>query len=144
MTGAVLSGNANSLSKQLEWLKHSLKEAESIGFKDKYTLKEYDSYENLCSRYVRTIDLLVRKVFRSIDEAEFEDQGTLIDVINRAHKRHLFDSVEDIRRMKDLRNSIAHEYVDDELQSLFEEVVLLSYKLIKMAEGTLSYIGRIS
>lgn len=46
--------------------------------------------------------------------------------------------------MKDLRNSIAHEYVDDELQSLFEEVVLLSYKLIKMAEGTLSYIGRIS
>ncbi len=144
MTNSVLSENANSLSKQLEWLKHSLKEAETVGFKDKYTLKEYDSYENLCSRYARTIDLLVRKVFRSIDEAEFEAQGTLIDVINRAHKRGLFENVEDIRRMKDLRNSIAHEYVDDELQSLFEEVVLLSHKLINMAECTLSYIEKIS
>lgn len=143
MNKSVLHEHADSLSKQLQWLKHSLQEAESVGVKDKYSIKEYDSYENLCSRYARTIDLLVRKVFRGIDEAEFESQGTLVDVINRAHKRKLFENVEDIRRMKDLRNSIAHEYVDDGLQSFFEEVVLLSKKLVLIAETSLEYIKAI-
>ena len=48
--------------------------------------------ENLTSRYSRTIDLIVNKVFRSIDYVELEDSGTLIDVVNRAEKRELIHS----------------------------------------------------
>jgi len=29
----------------------------------------------------------MRKVFRSLDEIEYENQGTLIDVVDNAHKR---------------------------------------------------------
>jgi hypothetical protein len=107
--------------------------------KTAYELDEFDSFENLCSRFSRTIDFLVRKMFRAIDAVEFENQGTLIDTVNNAHKRRLFDDIETIREIKDLRNAITHEYVDDALQDLFEEIMDLTPKLIRMVERTLDY-----
>jgi len=81
-------------------------------------------------------------MFRSIDAVEFENQGTLIDTVNNAHKRGLFTDIETIREIKDLRNDIAHEYIDDNLQDLFEDVMRLTPLLITMAEVTLQYIER--
>lgn len=138
----VLLQNKKSLEKQLVWLEHSFDEASKIGLKTQYSLKEYDSFENLCSRYSRTIDFLVRKVFRSLDDVEFETQGTLVDVVNRAHKRGLFDRIEDIRHIKDLRNEISHEYMDDALQRLFGDILKWTPVLFDMANNTLNYIDK--
>ncbi len=127
------------LEKQLFWLNHSFDEVQKVGLKSEYEVSEFDSYENLCSRFSRMIDFLVRKIFRSIDEVEFENQGTLIDTVNHAHKRGLFETIDSVRQIKDLRNEIAHEYIDDALQDLFEEIVRLTPFLIEMAETTLKY-----
>ncbi len=137
-----LLANRQLLQKQLFWIQHSFDEVQKIGLKKSYELHEFDSYENLCSRFSRMIDFLVRKMFRSIDDVEFENQGTLIDTVNNAHKRALFENIETIRRIKDLRNTIAHEYLDDELEELFEDVAKLTPALIKMAEITLEYTSR--
>jgi hypothetical protein len=130
----------DSLISQLKWLEHSFSEVQKVGLKEDYSIKEYDSFENLLSRYARTVDFLVRKVFRSIDEFELENQGTLIDTVNRAHKRGLFENVEDVRSLKDLRNDIAHEYMDDELQQFFDELLTWTPKLIEITNATLKYI----
>ena len=127
------------LEKQLFWLNHSFDEAEKVGLKSEYEVFEFDSYENLCSRFSRMIDFLVRKIFRSIDAVEFENQGTLIDAVNHAHKRGLFENIETIRQIKDLRNDIAHEYIDDALQDLFEDIMKLTPHLIEIAKNTLKY-----
>ncbi|MDF1827345.1 MAG: hypothetical protein P1U39_03605 [Legionellaceae bacterium] len=140
MSLEVLLQNTKSFEKQLSWLQHSFDEASKIGLKAKYSLKEYDSFENLCSRYARTIDFLIRKVFRSLDDVEFETQGTLVDVVNRAHKRGLFDCIEDIRYIKDLRNEISHEYMDDALQRLFEDILKWTPIVLDIADNTLRYI----
>ncbi len=131
--------NRKLLEKQLFWLNHSFDEVQKIGLKSEYEVSEFDSYENLCSRFSRMIDFLVRKIFRSIDAVEFENQGTLIDTVNHAHKRGLFENIELVRQIKDLRNEIAHEYIDDALQDLFEDIVRLTPLLIEMAETTLKY-----
>jgi hypothetical protein len=128
------------LKKQLFWLRHSFDETIRIGLKQQYEIDEFDSFENLCSRFSRTVDFLIRKVFRAIDEVEFEVQGTLIDTVNRAHKRELFDEMETIRYIKDLRNASAHEYVDEALQDLFADILEMTPKLIDMVEKTLDYI----
>lgn len=86
----------------------------------------------------RSIDFLVR----TIDQCEFENQGTLIYVVNNADKRGLFDDIEEIRVMKDVRNTIAHEYVEDDLVDIFEDALLYSEKLISIINNTLGYIGR--
>jgi len=101
--------NIELLHKQLFWLEHSYSLSKNISIKDEYTLEEFDTLETLCSRFSRSIDFLVRKVFRSLDDVEFESQGTLIDVVNNAHKRELFEDISVIREIKDIRNEIAHE-----------------------------------
>jgi len=42
-------------------------------------------------------------------------------------------------KVKDLRNDIAHEYIDDALQDLFEDIMRLTPHLIKIAKSTLKY-----
>ncbi len=86
------------------------------------------------------MDFLIRKIFRTLDEYEFENQGTLVDVINNAHKRELFEDIEELRIMKDIKNTIAHEYIEDELTEVFEEVLSYSPKLIGIINNTLAYM----
>ena len=132
------------LEKQLNWISISFNECTKIGIKDKYTIEEFGKFETLCSRYGRTIDFLIRKIFRTLDEYEFENQGTLVDVVNNAHKRGLFDDIDELRIMKDIRNTIAHEYIEDELVGVFEEVLEYSEKLIIILKDTLRYIDKLS
>jgi hypothetical protein len=128
------------LQKQLFWIDISYNECVEIGIKDKYSIDEFGRFETLCSRYSRSIDFLIRKIFRTLDEYEFENQGTLVDVVNNAHKRGLIESIENLRVMKDVRNTIAHEYIEDKLVEVFEEVLEYTEQLIKIIKTTLKYI----
>ncbi len=128
------------LEKQLFWIDISYSECAKIGIKEQYSVEEFGKFETLCSRYSRGIDFLIRKIFRTLDEYEFENQGTLIDVINNAHKRGLFESVETLRIMKDVRNTIVHEYIEDALTEVFEEVLQYTEQLIQIMQTTLKYI----
>lgn len=131
------------LEKQLFWLNYSFEQVVQIDLNKSLEIETINHYENLCSRFSRTVDFLVRKVFRAIDAAEFETQGSLIDVINKAHKRELFESVDVMRDLKDLRNEIVHEYIDDELEAIFAEVRDLTPKLIQIVNNTLIYSKRL-
>jgi len=131
------------LKKQLSWLEISYNECNLIGIKKSYNVDEFGKFETLCSRYSRSIDFLIRKIFRTLDEYEFENQGTLIDVVNNAHKRGLFSDVEILRIMKDVRNTIVHEYIEDDLVNVFEEVLEYSFELIKIISSTLRYIEKL-
>jgi uncharacterized protein YutE (UPF0331/DUF86 family) len=128
------------LKKQLFWIDLSFNECKDIGIKDKYTVDEFGKFETLCSRYSRGIDFLIRKFFRTIDEYEFENQGTLIDVVNNAHKRGLFQEIDQLRTMKDIRNTIVHEYIEDDLVDVFDEVLEYTEKLIDIINNTIKYI----
>jgi uncharacterized protein YutE (UPF0331/DUF86 family) len=128
------------LVKQLSWIQFSFDECKRIGIKENYSIEEFGRFETLCSRYSRGIDFLIRKIFRTLDEFEFENQGTLVDVVNNAHKRGLFDDIEELRIMKDIRNTIVHEYIEDDLVEVFDEVLQYCDKLIVIIHNTLNYI----
>lgn len=132
------------LEKQLFWIEISFKECKEIGIKKEYSVDEFGKFETLCSRYSRGIDFLIRKIFRSLDEYEFENQGTLVDVVNNAHKRGLFEDIQELRIMKDIRNTIAHEYIEDELTEVFDEVIIYTEKLIYIINTTLNYMKKIN
>ena len=131
------------LQKQIYWLDISTKQCKQISIKSEYSIEEFGNFETLCSRYSRSIDFLIRKIFRTIDEYEFENQGTLIDVVNNAHKRELFQDIQTVRLMKDVRNTIVHEYIEDKLTDVFEEVLEYSEVLIEIMNNTLNYINNV-
>ncbi len=131
------------LEKQRFWLVYSYERCQKIGIKNTYTAEEFSDFENLCARYSRCIDFLIRKMFRTLDEYEFENQGTLIDVVNNAHKRELFEDIHMLRIMKDIRNTITHEYIEDNLIQIFEDVLKYSKELLGIIDNTIEYVDRV-
>ena len=124
------------------WLKRSYDICREIGLKDDYSPDEFDKFETLTSRFARVSDIIIQKVFRSIDAVEFEEKGTLIDVVNRAHKRNLINSVDEIREIKDLRNEIAHEYIKELLINIFQDSLRFTPKLFEIITKVKKYCER--
>ncbi len=139
---ALLAEQARLLRKQREWLEISYRECRDIGLKEEYTVDEFGRFETLCSRFSRSIDFLIRKFFRTLDSYEFENQGTLIDVVNHAHKRGLFDDIEEMRILKDIRNTIVHEYIEEELVGVFEELLTYTPRLLEIMSASIAYLER--
>jgi uncharacterized protein YutE (UPF0331/DUF86 family) len=139
---AVLRENLNGMRKSVVWLRRSYAKCTRIGVKEDYTEDEFDAFENLASRYARMLDVVLNKVFRSIDAIELEDSGTLLDAVNRAEKRGIVDSAERVRTLKDLRNDIVHEYETDDLKSLFQTTLDATPALFAIAESVERYCER--
>lgn len=124
-------------------LEKSMERAASFGI-DATSENALIEFEALTSRFARAVDILIHKVYRSIDAVEFIDGGTLVDVINRADKRKLIDSVKEMRLLKDIRNDIAHEYIAERIKLLHQEVLERTPKLLLLIERAINYSKKIS
>lgn len=65
---------------------------------------------------------------------------TIIDLGNRAEKLGLITTVDDLFEIKDIRNDIAHEYIQEIIYELFEKVLNISDILFSCIEQTNNYI----
>ena len=140
----LLKENIVAMESAIQWLERSYRICDQIGIKTNYLAEEYDAFETLTSRYARAIDLIIRKVLRTIDVVEFEQPGTLIDTINRSEKRGLIDSVQSLREMTDLRNEIAHDYIKTELVKTFEYILIYTPQIIMVSERIKDYVMQYS
>jgi hypothetical protein len=127
-----------NLEKQVFWLNRSFEKSKNLDL-DNLSIDDFDILETLSSRFARTLDFLVRKYWRALDSLEFENQGTLVDVVNRAEKRKFFDEIELFREMKDLRNEIVNEYLDDKLEEAFDDIREFSKILLEICQRSLDY-----
>ncbi len=136
----ILKENQVAMNSAIQWLERSYGFCIKIGIKTDYADEEYDAFETLTSRYARAIDLIIRKVLRTIDIVEFEQPGTLIDTVNRAERRGFIDSVNSLREMTDLRNEISHDYIKAELIETFENTLTQTLNVITLAKHIDNYI----
>lgn len=142
MSNKLLKQNIEYLQRQLKWLIRSYELCKTIGLKSVYSESEFDNFETLSGRFARTIDFLVRIVFRSIDDLEFESQGTLIDTVNNALKRNLIPDKNLFNNLRDLRNEIVHEYLEEELAPTFKDLLELTPYLIEIVNNTIDYSNK--
>jgi len=71
---------------------------------------DLEHIEAFTSRFARVVDLISRRVLRALDQYEFLEPGTLIDIANRAEKREIIPSAGWLRELTDARNLISHDY----------------------------------
>jgi len=139
----ILKENLNALNLSLNRLMYSFEKCSNIGIKDIYTNEEFEAYEAMTARYARTTDMLINKVLRSLDAVEYIDGGTVIDATYNTEKRGIADAQE-LRKLKDLRNLIAHEYITEKIVRFFDKVIeftpLLKIVIEKLNEYCLRYI----
>jgi hypothetical protein len=138
----ILRKNLDTLNLSAGWVKRSHGLCKTITKKSGYTDQEFDALEVLTSRYARTTDMLVNKVRRSVDIVESEDTGTIIDIMNRAEKRGIVKSAELLHTIKDLRNTIAHEYQISEIPKFFTEVLAYTPALLEIIQNVNEYCGK--
>lgn len=95
--------------------------------------------EALTARFARLSDIMIQKVFRTLDAIDLEDQGTVRDRINRAEKRGVIRNADDFFNIRMLRNEIAHEYKQQTILEIFDRVLFLAPSLMQAVENIESY-----
>ncbi len=136
--------NLSSLNKSVEWLEKSLQRAKRINVEGTVNLEEeeLEILETLSNRFGRTVDLLINKVLRSLDILELEDVGRKLDIVIRAEKRGFVNDYRLLIEMKDLRNELVHEYLQENLLDKFKEVMDRAPLLISVVEKVNDYVRK--
>ncbi|MEA3438510.1 MAG: hypothetical protein U9R43_18750 [Thermodesulfobacteriota bacterium] len=120
---AQLNENFEALEKSLDVLNYSFRKCKSFGEKEEYEQEEQESFEALTSRFARTSDILTQKVFKSLFALLQENVNTIIDSANILEKLGIVENADDVLNIRELRNQIAHEYVEADLNALFMDVL---------------------
>ena len=125
-------------------LKWSLDRCQAIPLTDDQMPEQEDleKFESLTARFARFNDILVLNIFRLIDTIDLDDTGTVRDRINRAEKKGLIEDAQRFIEIRELRNSIAHEYQPEALRVIFPETLLATPILLDIAERVRKYCLR--
>ena len=134
----ILEENVDSVNLSLKRLVYSYHVCNKIKLDSEYSDDEFVAFEAMAARFARTTDILVNKVLRSLDVVEYVEPGTVIDAANNAEKRGI-GNARDIRTLKELRNSIAHEYVAERVVLFFGKVLECTPMLISIVDNVNKY-----
>ena len=87
-----------------------------------YSPDEREYYDALCDRFLRAIETCL-KFFRSYERLQYgENSDTLRDLLNRMHKTAIISAPISWLDMRELRNRIAHDYLPEQLQDLYQRI----------------------
>jgi uncharacterized protein with HEPN domain len=137
-----LNENLALLEKALNALTYSNDKCRGIGEKLNYDMEEQESFEALTFRFARTADILTQKVFKTVFALLQENVKTIIDSGNLAEKLGIVDNADTILNIRELRNQIAHEYVNSDLNTLFIDVLRYVPVLEKVIESVRTYVRK--
>lgn len=136
---AILENDLSELEKAAQILRYSYDKCVSVDLMEGLGQDTLESFEALTSRFARLSDMMMQKIFRTIDMIELESSGTVRDRIHRAEKKKLIDSADTFIDIRFLRNEIAHEYKSETIYVIFEKVLFLTPLLLKGVDSTVRY-----
>ena len=134
-----MHNNLNLLQKSLENLEYSYQKCESCIDHESYSFEELESLEALTVRFARTSDILISKVVKTLLILLQEMPKTVIDTANFLEKLGIVAEAEQLLLIRELRNTIAHDYVVENPKELFKQVMKMVTGLKLIAGHTKDY-----
>ncbi|GAB4450462.1 MAG: hypothetical protein OHK0036_09190 [Bacteroidia bacterium] len=128
------------LKLSIDYLNESYERCLKFGWKEKYTNEELIDIDALTSRFARSSDIIMKKIFRYLDEIELEPNKSILDRIHSAEKRNLISSSEKWKEIRNLRNYISHEYSTFQISETFKEVMNTIPEIITTYQNLVNYI----
>ena len=138
----LLQESLKMLEKSLSYLIESYERCKKIGVKDNYSSQELIEFEALTSRFARTVDILTARAIRSLLRFLREEKNTLIDVANYLEKLEIVGNADELLLLRDTRNLIAHEYVLENVNELFKEVLNQTPKIFEISKRLKEFISK--
>ena len=136
---AQLDEHLATLDKSVLALVYSYDKCSAIGEKEEYDLEEQESFEALTSRFARTSDILTQKVFKALFILLQENIKSIIDAANFLEKLEVIENADDLLNIREIRNQIAHEYVESDIKALFFDVLRYVPELKKIINNVKAY-----
>ena len=87
--------------------------------KENNSEEELIDLEALTGRFARMSDILIQKIFKTIDRLDGIAPGTVRDRILQAEKNNIINNAKTFLEIRDKRNTIAHEYELHSLKEIF-------------------------
>ncbi len=138
----LLQESLEMLEKSLSYLIESYEKCKKIGVKDNYNSQELIEFEALTSRFARTVDILTARVIRALLRFLREEKNTLIDVANYLEKLEIIENADELLLLRDTRNLIAHEYVLENVNELFKEVLNQTPKIFDISQRLKEFVSK--
>lgn len=117
----IFCDNLNLFLKSIVWLEKSFIRCKSIDF-DNLSEEDIEKLETFAARFGSSVDILINKLLRSLDIVELEDVSRKLDVVIRAEKRGFVENYEELIELKNLRNELSHEYIEE----VFVEKIMMN------------------
>ncbi len=95
--------------------------------------------EALTARFARMSDLLIQKIFKSIDKLDANAPGTVRDRIKQAEKSGIIQDADTLLEIRNVRNTIAHEYDSLDTREMFLFVYRHSSLLVEILKNAQKY-----
>jgi uncharacterized protein with HEPN domain len=127
------------LDKSVIALDFSYDKCSIIGEKEEYDLEQQESFEALASRFARTSDILTQKVLKTMFIFLQENIKTVLDAANFLEKLEVIENADDLLNIREIRNQIAHEYVESDIKNLFSDVLRYVPELKKIINNVNNY-----
>jgi hypothetical protein len=136
----ILNEHWSKLTESMLTLHKSIDKARPLLRKDSFSFEEQETIDSLTSKFNRSSDLYSQKILRGIWDLLREPFAPFIDTMNEAEKFGIIESAESLFKIRELRNTIAHEYLPEELQQIIPEVIALSGQLQENINKTLGFL----
>ena len=145
-----------SLTNVVQYLADTFKQAEeaaghlNISFErckpfinnHQYTEVELIELEALTARFARLSDLLIQKIFKTIDQLDANTPGTVRDRILQAEKKGLITDSGTLMEIRNVRNTIALEYESIDLKEMILFIFRHTLLLIEILDNSKKYAAR--
>jgi hypothetical protein len=97
--------------------------------------------EAYTARFARFSDIYFQKLLRAILNYLAEDERSFLDRMNNSEKLGIITSAETMRKIRMVRNDIAHEYMEEKVIKLWKLSLFLFDDLIKSYQTTRKYLS---
>jgi hypothetical protein len=131
----LLRAELESLGRAAASLEKSMTKCSLLTPSPRQSFEEEESFDALTSKFARCSDILTQKVLRTLVFLLREDAPTFVDRMNLCEKLGAISSAKALIEIRDLRNTIAHEYAVDDLLELYVDTLQLSPQLIEAAKS---------
>jgi hypothetical protein len=135
----LLRAELESLGRAATSLQKSSAKCSRLTPSPRQSFEEEESFDALTSKFARCADILTQKVLKTAVFILREDAPTFIDRMNLCEKLGAIPSASSLIEIRDLRNTIAHEYAVEDLMELYSDVLQLCPQLIEAAGSAVDF-----
>ncbi|MCY7311521.1 MAG: hypothetical protein LH619_12140 [Chitinophagaceae bacterium] len=104
-----------------------------------YSENELIELEAYTRRFARLCDLITQKLLKTIERLDSETPGTVRDRINNSEKKGIVPSAETLLEIRDVRNTIAHDYEGESFAAIISFAVSNTPVLLTITELAKEY-----